>query len=76
MEQALHYPAGLVRACRTYTHHICRMGDLFDRDDIEQAECVRKVLHQSVMYELRSAGIQYRDKCEAEALAWQITQSS
>lgn len=47
----------------------------FDREEIEHAEQVRTQLHKSLMYTLKQYGIKYKDKSDAERIAWLIVNS-
>lgn len=37
------------RAAKTYASHVERMERTYDRDELEQAECVRVVLHNNLL---------------------------
>lgn len=69
------YSFPLLCACRTYLGHLQKMRRLTDRAELEEAECVRGVLHQSVMLELRRCGIPFDTRDEAGDLACLIALS-
>ncbi len=72
------YPGSVVRACRTYIRFIQRMQTTCEPDPeaMEEHEAKRVVLHNSVLVELTHAHIPYRDRWDAEQIAWRIATSA